>query len=52
MTESCKLRHYFVCTDSKLYNDELGIVLCQTVYVAESFVGRAVTLFFSASGVN
>lgn len=44
--ESCKLRRYFLCTDSKLYSDELGIVLCQAVYVAESFAGRAVTFFF------
>lgn len=50
--DTCKLRHYFVSTDSKLNDDELGVALSEAVYVAKSFSGRAVTLFFSTDAVN
>lgn len=41
-----------MCTGSKLNDDDLGVTLSQVVYVAKSFSGRVVTLFFSTGVVN
>lgn len=50
--DTCKLRYYFVSTDSKMNSDKLGVALSQAVYVAKSFSGRAGTLFFTIDVVN